>query len=223
MKRQIIGVSLGVLLLAGCTQTTDDSNDAAVVATATVDAPVAAAPAAESAVPDDVEEGVDPSVWDNEGEPEGETPGEEITCEQAPLATYFFTLVGGNSVDNCGRADPKVAAAFDELMKEAAQGDTDDPTVASQRQRLLSGPSAPGVPLQVEGETWWYYTACQAHQCDTNRLVMLYEPKQSKLVGRLLSRCKIWWQGAPSAAQRELLNAQSPIDAAMLSDGEPCE
>jgi len=115
-------------------------------------------------------------------------------------------------------------AAFDELMKEAAQGDIADPDVPSQRERLLSGPSGPGVPKTLGRETWWFYTACQAHQCGTHQLAMLYQPEQTRLVGRLLSRCKVWWLGNPSAEQRELIDDTAPVDASLLrSDGSTCD
>lgn len=162
-----------------------------------------------------------------EGDPEGDAPTPaafdyEPSCEEAPLATHFFTLVGGNTVDNCGRADAKVTAAFDELMKEAAQGDIADPDVPSQRERLLSGPSAPGVPKTLGGETWWFYTACQAHQCGTHQLAVLYQPEQARMVGRLLSRCQAWWLGDPSAEQRALIDDTRPLDAALL-DTSACD
>ncbi|KRG65569.1 hypothetical protein ABB26_03195 [Stenotrophomonas humi] len=223
MKRRIVGVSVLALLLAGCEQVSDARGDTAAVPAAAVEAAAEPASAMATTVPDDVEAGVDPSVWDNEGEPEGETPGAEISCEQEPLATHFFTLVGGNSVDNCGRADPKALAAFDALMAGTSKAESPDTEVPPLRDRLLSGPSAPGQPMEVDGKTWWYYSACQAHQCNTNQLVMLYEPTQSKMVGRLLTQCKVWWLGEPTAAQRALLDTRSPVDPALLSDALPCE
>lgn len=223
MKRRVIGLSLLVLLLAGCEQVSEKPADTAAVAAVAVEAPAAPVSATATTVPDDVEAGVGPSVWDNEGEPEGETPGAEITCEQEPLATYFFTLVGRNSVDNCGRTDPKVLAAFDALMAGTAKAESPDTEIPPLRDRLLSGPSGPGQPVEVDGTTWWYYSACQAHQCNTNQLVMLYEPTQSKMVGRLLTQCKLWWLGEPTAAQRALLDTRTPVDPALLSDELPCE
>lgn len=220
--RHVAGTALWVLLLAGCGQTGGNANDAA------APPPVSEA-SAKPAVADaaqelnDVEKGVDPSVWDNEGEPEGETPGAEISCEQEPLATYFFTLVGGNSVDGCGRADAKVLAAFDALIAEAGPAESTEADVPPLRTRLLSGPSAPGQPLPLDGQTWWFYSACQAHQCGTNQLVMLYAPTQSKMVGRLLTQCKMWWLGAPTDAQRALLDETSPVDPELIAEGVPCE
>jgi len=144
------------------------------------------------------------------------------SCEEEPLATHFFTLVGGNSVDNCGRADAKLTAAFDALLKEAAQAEVADPEAPSQRDQLLSGPSAPGVPKTLGAETWWFYTACQAHQCDTHQLAMLYQPNHDKLVGRLVAHCKAVWLGNPSAEQRALIDETRPVDAALLKDEGTC-
>ncbi|WP_411849463.1 hypothetical protein ACLB90_10595 [Stenotrophomonas sp. LGBM10] len=214
MKIRIMSASLLVALLAACGQAPESTDTPAAVPAPAAETPSATATLAE---PDhDIEKGVDPSVWDNEGEPEDVTPGEDITCADAPLATYFFTLVGGNTVDDCGRKDPKVLAAFDALMKEAAPAESTDPDVPSLRERLLSGPSAPGKPLQVQEQTWWYYSACQAHQCSTTALDMLYAPTQAKMVGRLVTDCKVRWLGNPSEAQRALIETTHPLDEASL-------
>ncbi|TDB27107.1 hypothetical protein ATCM_05265 [Stenotrophomonas sp. ATCM1_4] len=221
MKRRTVLAALLLAMLAGCGKAPDDGGKAAAAPATT---PVADTPAAAASAEASVEDGVEPSVWDNEGEPEGETPGAEITCEQQPLATYFFTLVGGNSVDNCGRKDAKVLAAFDALMKEATPAESTDPQILPLRERLLSGPSAPGQPLMLDGDVWWYYSACQAHQCSTTALDMLYAPTQAKMVGRLVAKCKVWWLGAPSAEQRASIEGNRPLDEASLQvDGEPCE
>lgn len=219
MHSRIFWVVVMVALLAACGQAADPPGTAQVAPAAATEAAAATATAAEPSI----EDGVDPSVWDNEGEPEGETPAAEISCAEQPLATYFFTLVGGNSVDDCGRKDPQLLAAFDALMKEAAPAESSDADLPPLRERLLSGPSAPGKPLQLQDQTWWYYSACQAHQCSSTALDMLYAPTQATLVGRLVAECKVWWLGAPSAAQRALIEATHPIDAAALQEeGEPC-
>ena len=222
MKVRIFGVSLLVGLLLGCKQMPAGEAEGIAAAATVPESPVkpGADPAGEIV---DTE-----SSPYEEGDPEGDasTPAafdHEPSCEENPLATYFFTLVGGNTVDNCGRADAKVTAAFDELLKEAAQGDIADPDVPSQRERLLSGPSAPGMPKTLGNETWWFYTACQAHQCDTQQLAMLYQPDHGKMVGRLVSRCKVWWLGSPTAEQRALIDETKPVDPALLKDDAPCE
>lgn len=228
MTSRMIGMAAMVALLAACTQTPAPAPDAGTAAApAAAAAPATEAPAATATVVESepsIEDGVDPSVWDNEGEPEGETPGAELTCKDNPLATYFFTLVGGNTVDDCGRKDPKVLAAFNALMKNTAAAESPDKTIPSLRERLLSGPSGPGELMVLQGEPWWLYTACQAHQCPTTALAMLYSPTQSKMVGRLTARCKVWWLGEPNAEQRALIERERPVDEAMLKeDGDSCE
>lgn len=219
MKVRILGVSLLVGLLLGCKPV--PAGEA--VAVAAVPAPEAQA----SAEPDDGIVDTESSPYE-EGDPEGDAPTPaafdyEPSCEEAPLATHFFTLVGGNTVDNCGRADARLSAAFDALLKEAAQYDVADPDMPSQRERLLSGPSAPGVPKTLGRETWWYYTACQAHQCGEHALAMLYQPEQARLVGRLVSQCKAVWLGNPSAEQRALIDEVRPLDPALLKGDGSCE
>lgn len=146
----------------------------------------------------------------------------EPACKEEPLATYFFTLMGRNSVDDCGRRNQKVVAAFDALMEEATEAELPDPAAPSLSDRLLSGPSEPGKPVSLGGETWWYYTACQAHQCNTNLLAMLYMPTQGRMVGRLVARCKVWWLGDPGSEQRALINAIDPVDTEYQDDEVTC-
>lgn len=227
MKIRTMGMSWLVALLAACGQAPAPQTTPVAAAPAAADAPAATATTTESAGEPSIEAGVDPSVWDNEGEPESEPPpppNTELTCADNPLATYFFTLVGGNSVDDCGRKDPKVLAAFDALMKGTQQAESSDTEIKPLRARLLSGPSAPGQPHTLQDGTWWLYTACQAHQCPSTALVVLYSPTQSKMVGRLTARCRVWWLGEPDAAQRALIEQERPQDEAMLKEeGDTCE
>ncbi|WP_329810657.1 Ivy family c-type lysozyme inhibitor [Stenotrophomonas sp. SMYL8] len=221
MKIRITGMALTVALLAACGQA--PAPDAAPAALApTTEAPAATATVVEQAP--SIEDGVDPAVWDNEGEAEDPSAGGELTCADNPLATHFFTLVGGNTVDDCGRKDPKVLAAFNALMKNTAAAESADKEIPSLRERLLSGPSGPGELVVLQGEPWWFYTACQAHDCPGTALAMLYSPDQSKMVGRLTARCRIWWLGEPSDEQRALIEREQPVDKAMLKEeGESCE
>ncbi len=216
MKSRSIGMSWMIALLAACSQAPAPQvapEPAAAAATATVVEPEAS-----------IEDGVDPSVWDNEGEPEEQTPGAELTCKDNPLATHFFTLVGGNTVDDCGRKDAKVLAAFNALMQNTAAAEASDKDIPSLRKRLLSGPSGPGELVVLQGEPWWFYTACQAHDCPGTALAMLYSPEQSKMVGRLTARCRVWWLGEPSAEQREQIAQLRPLDdAALTEDSALCE
>lgn len=208
--------------LLGCKQApAPEGDDVAADTVTAAQEPVASASDAVANEPDDTE-----SAPYEEGDSDIPTPAGfdyEPSCEENPLATHFFTLVGGNSVDNCGRADPKLTAAFDVLLKEAAQVDSADSDLPSQRDRLLSGPSAPGMPKTLGRETWWFYTACQAHQCDTHQLAMLYQPDHAKLVGRLVSRCQEWWLGDPTVEQRALIDETRPVDPAQLTDEATCE
>lgn len=143
-------------------------------------------------------------------------------CKEEPLATYFFTLVGRNSVDGCGRRNPKVVAAFGALMAHAAEAELPDPAALPLSDRLLSGPSEPGKPVSLGGENWWYYTACQAHQCNTNLMAMLYMPAQNRMVGRLVARCKVWWLGDPNPEQRALIDAIDPVNTEYQDDEINC-
>nr|WP_313208562.1 Ivy family c-type lysozyme inhibitor [Stenotrophomonas geniculata] len=224
MKIRTIAMSSMVALLAACGQAPEKAVEAmpAAALAAPVETPAATATVAGNEA--STEEGMDPSVWDNEGEPEDPSAGGELTCKDNPLATHFFTLVGGNTVDDCGRKDPKVLAAFDALMKGTQDAESTDKDIPSLRKRLLSGPSGPGELLVLQGEPWWFYTACQAHDCPGTALAMLYSPDQSKLVGRLTARCRVWWLGEPTAEQRAQIEQRQPLqDAALKEDSALCE
>lgn len=224
MRFRVAGMALVVGLLVACGQAPEKAAETAPVVAS--DAP-AGTPAATTTVVESepsIEDGVDPSVWDSEGEPEDSGGGRGLTCKDNPLATHFFTLVGGNTVDDCGRKDPKVLAAFDALMKGTQAADSADKDIPSLRERLLSGPSGPGELLVLQGEPWWFYTACQAHDCPGTALAMLYSPDQSKMVGRLTARCRVWWLGEPTAEQREQIEQLRPLDDAALKEGSAlCE
>ncbi|WP_286074680.1 Ivy family c-type lysozyme inhibitor [Stenotrophomonas sp. 59] len=222
MKMRITGMAMMAALLAACGQAPEKTGETAPAAAPvpTTEAPAATVDEKEPSV----EDGVDPSVWDNEGEPEDPSAGGELTCADNPLATHFFTLVGGNTVDDCGRKDPKVLEAFNALMKGTAAAESSDKEIPSLRERLLSGPSGPGELVVLQGEPWWFYTACQAHDCPGTALAMLYSPDQSKMVGRLTARCRVWWLGEPDAEQRALIERERPLDEALLkNEGDACE
>lgn len=224
MKIRTIAMSSMVALLAACGQAPEKAVETtpAAAAAAPVETPAATATVAGNEA--SVEQGVDPSVWDHEGEPDDPGAGGELTCKDNPLATHFFTLVGGNTVDDCGRKDPKVLAAFDALMKGTQDAESADKDIPPLRERLLSGPSGPGELTVLQGEPWWFYTACQAHDCPGTALAMLYSPTQTKMVGRLTARCKVWWLGEPDAEQRALIERERPLDDALLkNEGDACE
>ncbi|HFK2920587.1 hypothetical protein [Stenotrophomonas beteli] len=224
MKIRAIAMSSMVALLAACGQAAEKDVETTPAAAPAASAALPAAPATVAGNEASIEAGVDPAVWDNEGEPDAQGAGGELTCQDNPLATHFFTLVGGNTVDDCGRADPKVLAAFDALMKGTQDAESAGKDVASLRERLLSGPSGPGELRVLQGEPWWFYTACQAHDCPGTALAMLYSPTQATMVGRLTARCKVWWLGEPSAEQRALIERERPLDEALLKDeGDTCE
>jgi len=135
------------------------------------------------------------------------------TCAEQPLATYLFALVGKGkpAPDGCGRSNADVTRAFDTLLAEV-------PADAAPRlkERLLTGPSAAGKPLSIEAQTWWLYSACQAHACGTTQLAALYDPAHRHMVGRLTLNCEVRWLGNPSDAQRAALDARMPANLEMV-------
>lgn len=90
------------------------------------------------------------SFWEIEEERERKaillaTSLPKTTCEEDPSAAYFFTLMGRNSVDNCGRLDPRVVAAFGELLADAREAENPDSAIPPFRHSAfkLSSPQWP--------------------------------------------------------------------------------
>lgn len=223
MNRNFVSLPLLVALLAACqpagTPPPAATDATAAPAASATPADVVDSPAAPAA-PEPAAAASSAADMPSDGAASGGVAGEvaQPRCEDNPLATYLFTLVkpDGNAVDGCGRYDAKVAGAFDALL--ADMGQAGGPKL---RQRLLSGPSAAGRPLQVEGRTWWYYTACQAHQCNSTRLTLLFDAERATMVGRLVTRCEAWWPGDPDPAQRAVIEREDPVDLeALKADGD---
>ncbi|KRG49611.1 hypothetical protein ARC23_14075 [Stenotrophomonas beteli] len=135
------------------------------------------------------------------------------SCAKQPLATYLFALVGKglSAPDGCGRSNAVVTQAFDTLLAEVPAKQA-----PSLKARLLTGPSAAGKPLSIEGRTWWLYSACQAHACGSTQLAALYDPADRHMVGRLILNCEVRWLGNPSDAQRAVLDARKPVNLEMV-------
>lgn len=228
MNRNFVSLPLLVALLAACQPSATPppaaadavaASPATATATEGVESPTAAS-AAEPATSPATAESMPPDSMTADATATEAAAGDaaQPRCEDNPLATYLFTLVkpDGHAVDGCGRYDAKVAGAFDALLADLGQAG--GPAL---RQRLLSGPSAAGRPLQVDGRTWWYYTACQAHQCNSTRLTLLFDAERATMVGRLVTRCEAWWPGDPDPAQRALIEREDPVDlAALKADGD---
>lgn len=141
------------------------------------------------------------------------------TCAEQPLATYLFVLVGKKTPapDGCGRSDATVARAFDTLLAEVSVD-----AAPGLKERLLTGPSAAGKPLSIEGQTWWLYSACQAHACGSTQLAALYDPSGRRMVGRLTLNCEVRWLGHPTDAQRAVIDARKPARLEMVRQLGDC-
>lgn len=92
----------------------------------------------------DIEKGVDLLVWDNEGELVDVIFGDDIMCVDVLLVIYFFILVGGNMVDDCGCIDFRVLVVFDVLMKDVVLVEFVDLVVLLLCECLFSGFSVLG-------------------------------------------------------------------------------
>lgn len=72
--------------------------------------------------------------------------------------------------------------------------------------RLTSGPTGTGTYLGSAGAGYVHYSICQAHQCDTTTLDILFDPTRQRMVAKLLDRCAPQWLGQPDQAEMQLLD-----------------
>jgi hypothetical protein len=72
--------------------------------------------------------------------------------------------------------------------------------------RLTSGPAAPGTHFVAGERSYVYYGICQAHQCDTTTMDVLFDPASKRMVGKLLDACIPQWLGRPDSAEMTLLD-----------------
>lgn len=75
-------------------------------------------------------------------------------------------------------------------------------------ERLTSGPTTRGRQVALRGAAYIYYGVCQAHQCDTTTLELLYDPARRRMVGKLLDRCNAQWLGQPDREEMAALEEQ---------------
>ena len=71
--------------------------------------------------------------------------------------------------------------------------------------RLTSGPTETGTYYAVGQRAYAYYPICQAHQCDTTTMEILFDPSTNRMVGKLLDRCAPMWLGQPDKVEMALL------------------
>ncbi|MCF7751405.1 hypothetical protein KQ945_11640 [Bacillus subtilis subsp. subtilis] len=176
---------LGVMQLAACQAQppADQLADAAAQGDAVAgEATAVEAPAAEAAAAT-IEEGAD------------------------PLATELFNLVGdGVCAKTCPQYDARVDKAYRDMLAEAAPlGD------ARLRERIGSGPQPQGERIQTAAGERWLYRACQAHQCNVNTLVALYDPATGSMAGRLVDHCQVHWLGMLPADVMDVISERAPV------------
>lgn len=124
-----------------------------------------------------------------------------------PLATELFNLVGdADCGKDCPAYDARVDKAYTAMLADAANlGD------ARLRDRIGSGPQPQGERIQTAAGERWLFRACQAHQCNLNTLVALYDPATGSMAGRLVDRCQVYWLGALPAAAMDQISVLAPV------------
>lgn len=77
--------------------------------------------------------------------------------------------------------------------------------------RVTSGPTGTGTYLGGGGTGYVHYSICQAHQCDTTTLDILFDPARQRMVAKLLDHCAAQWLGQPSQGEMQLLDQRQRI------------
>jgi len=135
--------------------------------------------------------------------------------------TEFFRLVNPeSSIDPQTKKnyyDPALAKQFDAVIKQFSTLDK------KLKQKLLSGPAAKGKYITVGTSTYIFYSACQAHACNTTDFVVLYQPEKQRLIGRLQYKCNVYPANNPTPQETSAINALSPIESANSFYQEACK
>lgn len=101
--------------------------------------------------------------------------------------------------------DMAFAKMFDTMLAPYAR------THRGLRNRITSGPTAESNYVAAKDGGFVHFGICQAHQCDSTTMDILYSVETKKMVGKLLDRCKAEWLGNPTAEEISLLNSQHAL------------
>jgi hypothetical protein len=74
--------------------------------------------------------------------------------------------------------------------------------------RMTSGPATTGNYISGDRSGYVHYATCQAHQCDTTTLDVLYDPASKNMVAKVLDRCAPQWLGNPNETEMALLDRE---------------
>jgi hypothetical protein len=142
------------------------------------------------------------------------TPAHEFVIiktgiEDAEYATELFNLLRNQKdiVDNKNYYKKDFESQFNALLMQAKATHTRADTNAMKK-RLLSGPAAKGrvVNDRASQKKYFYFDACQAHDCGETNLGLLFEPRSRRMLAKLTIRGTVEFLGAYSDTERALLN-----------------
>ncbi len=80
------------------------------------------------------------------------------------------------------------------------------------RKRITSGAATEGNVIKESGRSYVHYGICQAHQCDTTTMNVLFDPVSKRMVAKILDRCAASWLGNPDEAEQALLDTQHQLN-----------
>ena len=131
--------------------------------------------------------------------------GADVVAYDAEL----FNLLSNekNIIDNKNYYLKDFAILFDTLLRQSQAAQTQKDAVFLKK-RLLSGPASKPRAIK-DGATnrmYIYYSACQAHACDTTKLGLLYEVGVRQMVAKLTVQGKAEFLGEVTPAEKDLLS-----------------
>lgn len=124
-------------------------------------------------------------------------------CAESPAtpARYQAKLFELIEADEA-KYDPDFAKRFDDMLASYVKGHRNF------SKRITSGAASDGHTLAAGGRSYVHYASCQAHQCDSTTLDVLFDPASKRMVAKVLDHCAAAWLGAPDSAEQALLEAQ---------------
>lgn len=76
------------------------------------------------------------------------------------------------------------------------------------RKRITSGAASDSNAVTVGGRSYLHYASCQAHQCDSTTVDVLFDPASKRMAAKALDHCAADWLGEPVLAEKTVLEAQ---------------
>ena len=132
-----------------------------------------------------------------------------IGADASAYDTELFNLLRNrkNIIDNKNYFQMDFSNKFDALLIQATSAQTKS-AASELRKRLLSGPAAKARAIKdvAAQKIYFFYDACQAHDCGDTNLGLIFEPQTKRMFAKLTIRGGVEFLGTQSVEEKNLLN-----------------